>query len=118
MNEANKIDLGSVKVHKRVLAEIISSCLAEIQGIQLAPQDIASTIQGFFGIKKFPGIAVWVDKNNQLSVEVKIFVRYGVNIPAVAGQVQDMVREALEKAVDIDLKDIHVNIQGIMKTEA
>jgi len=117
MSEANKVDLGSVKVHKRVLAEIVASCMREIKGIQPAARDITGTIQEFMGLKNFPGISIWVDKNNQVTVEVKIFVRYGVNIPEVAKQTQSMIREALEKTAAVELKDVHVNVQGIMKAE-
>ncbi len=117
MSEAEKLDLGAVKVHKRVLAEIVASCVSGIKGVSLPSGDLMATVQGWLGIKRFPGISVLVDKNNQVSIEVRIAVLYGLNIPQVAKQTQDMIREAIEKTVEIDLKDVHVNIQGITKSD-
>jgi uncharacterized alkaline shock family protein YloU len=113
MKDANKIDLGSIKVHKKVLAEIAESAVQDIDGVDLIQQDIPSVIGSFFGQKSSPGITVNVDKNNQVSLEIKVTVRYGLNIPEIARQTQDAVRTAIEKTVDIDLKDVNVNIQGI-----
>ena len=115
MKEVSRVDLGSVKVHKRVLAEIVQSAIAEIKGVQLIPRDFLVTAGEFFGFKRFPGISVSVDKNNQVTIEVRVLIQYGLNIPDMAKQAQDAIREAVEKTVDIDLKEIHVNIQGIMK---
>ena len=69
--------------------------------------------QLLLGWKGFPGIIVGVDKNNQVSIEVKVQVHYGLNIPDIARHVQDAIRTAIENTVDIDLKDVNVNIQGI-----
>jgi len=113
MSEVNKVDLGSIKIHKKVLAEIAYSAVSDVKNVSLMTKDFMAGIGEFLGAKAYPGINVFLDKNNQVSIEVKIKVKYGVNIPDIARQVQDAVRDAVEKTIDIDLKDVHVNIQGI-----
>lgn len=113
MSEANKVDLGSIKIHKTVLSEITFSAISEVKGVSLVPKDFFSSVLDIFGMKNFPGISVNVDKNNQVVIEVKVIVDYGVNIPDAARQAQDVVRDAIEKTVDVDLKDVNVNIHGI-----
>lgn len=113
MKEVNKIDLGSIKVHKKVLADIASSAIKDIDGIKLVQQDLTSCLPNLWGARCLPGVVVNVDKNNQVSMEVKVVVRYGLNIQDIARQAQDVIRQAVERTVDIDLKDVNINIQGI-----
>ena len=113
MTELSKIDLGSIKIHKKVLAEIAASAVKDIDGVRLAPPDVVATLAELFGLVRIPGVVVNLDKGNQVSIEVQIFVKYGINIPDVARRAQDAVRSAIERAVDIDLKDVNINIQGV-----
>ena len=113
MKEFTKVDLGSIKIHKKVLAEIAFSAVSEIKDVKLATPDFVNRAYEFFGIKNYPGILVNVDKNNQVIMEIKVRVQYGKNIHEIAREVQDVVRAAIERAIDIDLKDVNVNIQGI-----
>ena len=117
MKETNKVDLGSIKIHKQVLAEITYAAVKDLKDVSFTAKDLMGNLGEFMGLKTYPGIFVHLDKNNQVSIEVKINVNYGVNIPDIARQVQDAIRMAIEKTVDIDLKDVHVNIQGIERRE-
>ena len=109
----NKIDLGSIQIHKKVIADIAAAALGEIDGVYLAPKNFANQMLELFVIRNFPGIIVAVDKNNQVTIEMKVFVRYGLNIPDIARQVQDVVRLAVERATDVHLREVNVNVQGI-----
>jgi len=113
MKEIQKVDLGSIQIHKHVIADIAANAIKDVKGLSLAGHDLFGKIQEFLGLKKYPGISVCVDKNNQVVVEIKVCVTYGLSIPDVAGQAQDLVREAIERTVDIDLKDVNINIRGI-----
>ena len=113
MKDSNKVDLGSIKIHKKVLADITHSAVSDIPGVKLVKEDFGHTVKDLLGMKSYPGIVITVEKNNQVSIEVKVLVRYGINIPDLARQVQDSIRKMIEKTADIDLKDVHVNIQGI-----
>lgn len=113
MTELSKIDLGSIKIHKKVLAEITASAVKEIEGVRLAPPDFVATLAELVGFTRIPGVVINVDKGNQVSIEVLMCVKYGINIPDVARRAQDAVRSAIERTVDIDLKDVNINIQGI-----
>ena len=48
-----------------------------------------------------------------MSLEIRVIIDYGINIPLVARQIQDVIQRAVEDAVDINLKEINVNIQAI-----
>lgn len=119
MKELNKVDLGSVKIHKKVIAEIANNAIQELDGIKLGKENFFNSLAELFNISSYyPGVSVAIDKNNQVVVDIKITVRYGLNIPNAAKQAQDAVRQAIEHTVDIDLKDVNVNIQGIERGQS
>ena len=108
-----RVDLGSVQIHKKVIGEIAAAALSEIDGVHLVPRDWRYQILELFGRKECPGIHVTVDKNNQVAIELKVYIRYGINIPDMAHQIQESVRQAVERTTDVHLKEVNVNVQGI-----
>ena len=117
MSQPQEIDLGSVQIHKKAIADIAHSALREIDGVYLVENDFKTTVLDLFGIKGYSGITVAEDDSRQVSVELKLVVRYGLNVPEIAREVQDIVRAAVLKAIDIHLKDVIVNVQGIEREE-
>lgn len=115
MSEIQKIDLGSVQIHKHVIADIAVNAIADVKGLSLAGNDLLGKAKEFLGIKKYPAVNVCVNKNNQVSIDVKVIITYGLSVQNVASEAQDLIREAIEQTVDIDLKDVNINIRGIIK---
>ena len=113
MRKNEKIDLGSVQVHKKVFAEIIASAMDEVDGVSLIEKNIGNKLGEMLGRKDFPGIDVKVDEGDEVTLEVQVVVRYGMNIPDAARQAQRTIKAAIDKTLDINLKDINVNVQGI-----
>ena len=109
----NKVDLGSIQIHKKVIGEIAAAALDEVDGAHLAPKDLWHQFLEMAGPKNCPGIDVTVDKDNQVTIELKVTIRYGINIPDIARQIQDVVRLAVEKTTDIHLREVNVHVQGI-----
>ncbi len=113
MDKKSNSDLGSVQVHKKVLKEIIHTAVLEIEGLTFSRKSFLKRLLQLVGIGKYCGVIVCVNGRNEVSIEVKVFIQYGLNIPMTARKVQDQVKSALEKSVQINLKNIDVNIKGI-----
>jgi uncharacterized alkaline shock family protein YloU len=113
MRENQKLDDGSIQIHKKVLADIILSVVRETDGVRLVNQSFLSKFARLLKRNIFSGISVFIDKENDVSIEASISVRYGVNIPDISRQLQESIREAIEKTTDIQLKDVHINVQQI-----
>jgi len=113
VKDENKLDLGTVRVHKKVLAEIIYSTINDINGIILVQKTVGQKIIGCFTDKSFPGIDVKLNDQGDVRIDVKLRVRYGLNIPSIAKQMQDTIKSAVSEAVDIQVAEINVNIVGI-----
>jgi uncharacterized alkaline shock family protein YloU len=113
MYQDNTVDLGIVQIHKKVIGDIAVASIKEIPGVQLATFGIIGAIAEVFGYKNYPSVSVSIDKEAQVSLEIRVIIDYGINIPLVARQIQDVIQHAVEEAVDINLKEINVNIQAI-----
>ncbi len=118
MLDNGAVDLGSVYIHKKVIGDIAAGALKEVQGVELAPFGIIGGLFALFGYKNYPGVSVFVDPEGQVSLKLRLQVEYGTNIPLVAQHIQELVRGAVEKAVDIELKEINVNIQSVERRTA
>lgn len=115
MTNTDSFNFGSVQIHKHVLAEIVASAIDGVEGIALAEEMISSKLMSFLGKKNLAGITIKTDSNNDVSLDLKVVVQYGRNIPDAALQVQEAVKDAVSKALDINLKDVNVNVQGIQR---
>ena len=114
---SSNIDLGSVQIHKKALADIAATAISDIEGVTPISKDFKDTLLDLIGQKNSPGITVTVDKNNQVSIEVKVVIRYGMNISEIARHIQDAVRVTVERTTDIILREVNVNVQGIERGE-
>jgi len=113
MSNDDKVDFGSIQIDRTVLADIAFAAISEVTGASLKPKDLHDGVLEFFGKKSYPGITVRIDKDNQVALEVKICVAYGINIPAVARDVQEIIQTKIEQVTDIIVKDVNVIIHGI-----
>jgi len=113
MKTKEELNGGSIQVHKKVLREIIYSAASEVDGVVLYKNSFLNKILRLIGIGKYSSIKIRVNNKQEVSIEVKIFIRYGLNITNVAKNVQDAIKGMIEKSVEINLKNVDVNIQGI-----
>jgi uncharacterized alkaline shock family protein YloU len=109
----DKVNLGIIQVHKRVIADMCTAAIAEVEGVSMARNAALEDICGFAGVRKNSAVDVRMDPNGQVSVVVKVVIRYGLNLADVSRRIQDVVMTAVEKMADINLKDVDVSIQGI-----
>jgi uncharacterized alkaline shock family protein YloU len=113
MRPDTKVNLGVIQVHKRVIADICAVAIHEIDGVSLARNETADGLLALFGIRNNSAVGVIVDERNQVSVIVKVNMRYGLNLSDTSRRIQDVVMTAVEKMADINLKDVDVSIRGI-----
>lgn len=113
MTAQDKINLGSVQIHRKVLVDIILSALENLDGVKIARNVSLEKILGYFGKTDDSAVKIRVNDQEEVSMEIKVIVRYGLNIPDIAREIQEAVRSAVGKTVNITLKEIHINVQGI-----
>ena len=113
--EESRTDLGTIRIHKNVIASIASLAAGEIDGVKRIGRDFKSGVLELLGKKSLLAIKVEIDKNEEVKVEVPLIIKYGFNIPDIANRAQKNVHNALEKMTNLSIKDININVQGIEK---
>lgn len=108
-------DLGTIRIHKNVIASIASLAAVEIEGIKRVGGDFKSGLLELIGKKYLSAIKVEINKNEEVSLKIPLVIKYGFNIPDIASKVQENVRNALEKMTNLSVRDININVQGIEK---
>jgi len=113
--EESRTDLGTISIHKNVIASVASLAACEIEGVKRIGGDFKTGLLELVGKKAYFAIKVQIDKNEEVNVDIPLVIKYGYNIPEVANKVQENVRRALEKMTDVLIKDIDISVQGIEK---
>ena len=111
--DESRNDLGVVRIHKNVISSISSIAAMEVEGVKSVAKNLKSGLLEIIGQKSFSAIKVDISKNEEVKVEVPLIIKYGYNIPDVAGRVQENVRQALERMSNLSVKDININVRGI-----
>ena len=104
---------GSVKISKEVIASISSVATAKVKGVYSLTKDIKDSLSEFFGKKDAaPGVKVEINGEN-FSIEVHPVVIYGYNLQEVAAEVQNSIKENVEKLSGLKVDSVIVNIEKI-----
>ena len=115
MDEA-KTDIGTVRIHKKVIASIASLAATEVEGVKRIGGNFKSSFYELLGKRFKSGIKVEIDRNNEVKLDIPLVIKYGYNLPQVASQIQENVLSALEKMTNLTVRDININIQSIERS--
>lgn len=113
--EESRTDLGTIRIHKNVIASIAAIAAMEIAGVKRVRSGFRGGILELIGKKPLTAIKVEIDKNEEVGVGIPLIIKYGFNIPDIANRVQENVRGALEKMTNLSIKDVNINVAGIEK---
>ena len=112
-NEESRNDNGIIRIHKNVIASVAAIAATEIEGVKGVGKNLSAGFLAFMGDKSAHSIKVEFDRNGDARVEIPLIIKYGFNIPEVAGKVQENARAALEKMTNVSIKDININVRAI-----
>ena len=100
---------GLIHISEDVIAELARKTIQGIPNIKTA--GLASK----FSIgRRSGGIRVSVEQTQgSVSVDAYVLVKYGQRIPDLAWDVQEKIKDNLERYTGYDVKAVNVNVQGI-----
>ncbi|MBM3243892.1 MAG: Asp23/Gls24 family envelope stress response protein [Candidatus Omnitrophica bacterium] len=113
INEETRTDLGLIRVHRDAISSIASITALDVPGVKSIRKGMKAKFIDFIGGRSSWDIRVDINKNEEVKIDIPIFVKYGFSIPEIASVVQENVRSALEKMTSLSVKDINVNVIGI-----
>lgn len=114
MKDGVNTGLGKVNIYKNVIASIVSITIKEIEGVAEIGKNFKSAIYELLGKKNNAmGITVEFDKGGSVTISIPVVIKYGFNLPEVAGKIQENIKSSVERMTDLIVKDINVDIQSV-----
>lgn len=103
-----RTDLGSVHIRNDVVCTIASLAAREVEGVVgiWSPPWLLRSFRSDSGVR----VQILED---EVRLWMSLVVEYGVNLPHVAAEVQDRVRERVEQMTQLNPAEVHVSIQEI-----
>lgn len=110
--------LGEIKVSAEVLEVIVSFATLEIGGVSGMRKNLTSDIRAMFGKNEHTkGVSLEVDEFG-IEVDIYCYFDYGVDVPKIAIQIQENVKEQIYHMTEIEIDEVHVHILGIIPKES
>ena len=106
-------DLGAVRINNDAITAIASIAATEVKGVRKMGGGIRSTLYDMLTKKtNVKGVKIQ-SVDNDVKLAVYIIVDYGVDIPRIADEVQENVKNAVEKMTGLALSEVNVVVEGV-----
>ena len=101
---------GAIHISEDVIAELARKTIQGIPHIRTS-----SKLGSKFGLgRKSEGIHVSVEPSEgYIDIDTFVFVKYGQRIPDLAWDVQEKIKDNLERYTGYNVRAVNVNVQGI-----
>lgn len=107
---------GQINVEDQVIFQYVSEEVLKYEGVSRLVGGITESFaKNIFGRDTdVQGIKVSRDGNN-ITIDIHLIAYYGVNIPQMAFDIQNSVKEVVESYTGLSVEAINVGIEGIDK---
>lgn len=107
---------GTVLISEDVVAAIVTHCISEVDGVAGLNAKPGSDILDLAGKKNWnKGLKIVIDQDNAIHINANVNIYYGHAVVDIASAVQAAVTNALEATTGVKVKDVNVNICGIIR---
>ena len=107
---------GDIVIAPRVLEKIIAIATAKVEGVySLENKSVSDSLS-----KRALGRGVYLrtQEDCQISVDIYLYLEYGVAVPKVAVAIQKAVKTAVYNMADVTLDDVNIHVVGIVTEKA
>ncbi|MDD2553721.1 MAG: Asp23/Gls24 family envelope stress response protein [Desulfotomaculaceae bacterium] len=105
--------LGTIRIADDVVKVIAGLAAIEIKGVAGMSGGLAGGIVEMLGRKNLAkGIKVEVGEK-EAAIDLSVIIDYGVRIPDIAAQIQESVKNAVERMTGLTVVEANVNVQGV-----
>ena len=101
---------GAIHISEDVIVELARKTIQGIPNIK-----IAAKFASKFGLgRKSDGVRVSVDHSEgSLAIDAYVLIKYGQRIPDLAWDVQEKIKDNLERYTGYEVNAVNVNVQGV-----
>ncbi|MFC4617949.1 Asp23/Gls24 family envelope stress response protein [Camelliibacillus cellulosilyticus] len=106
-------DLGKVEISPEVIEVIAGLAASEIDGVTAMHGGFATGVAERMGRKNY-GKGVKVDLGDEgITIDVQLYMRFGVSIPEVGRLVQENIAQTLRTMTSLEALAINIHVVGI-----
>ena len=110
--------LGDIRINHSVVASIVRLAALEVTGVVAVGGGFVDGIAEIFSKKGDErGVRVEEDEAGDYQIEVRVILRFGVELAAVATQIQERISEQVEKMTSKTVSRVNVIIDGVRTEE-
>ena len=111
--------LGEIRINHSVVASIVRLAALEVSGVSAVGGGFVDGIADIFKAKKGDerGARVDQDEVGDYQIEIRVILRFGVELATVATQIQERVAEQVEKMTSKNVACVNVVIDGVRTNE-
>lgn len=104
---------GDIRISEDVIGALATQALLSVEGVRPASAGLVANLR--LGRKGSSGVRISVSDGNPpiVQVDTYIIVKYGLRLPDISWDVQESVKEQIERYTGYAVKEVNVTIQGI-----
>ena len=107
---------GEIVIAPRVLEKIIAIATAKVDGVHSLENKRVSDRLSKRALGR--GVYLRTQEDGQISVDIYLYLEYGVAVPKVAVAIQKAVKTAVYNMADVTLDDVNIHVVGIVTEKA
>ena len=110
--------LGDIRINHSVVASIVRLAALEVGGVAAVGGGFVDGIAEIFSKKGDErGVRVEEDEAGDYKIEVRVVLKFGVELAAVATEIQQRIAEQIEKKTSKTVARVDVIIDGVRTEE-
>ena len=108
---------GRVRISEDVIAQLATKAINSVEGVSPANPGLMANLR--LGRKTINGVRISISDGDapEIVVDAYISVKYGLRIPDVCWDVQEAVKEQIERFTGYTIKGVNIYVQGISFAE-
>ncbi|WP_048764467.1 Asp23/Gls24 family envelope stress response protein [Streptococcus cristatus] len=104
--------LGEIVIAPRVLEKIIAIATAKVEGVHSFANKSMSDSLSMRTLGR--GVALHTDESDDISVDIYLYLEYGISVPTVAVAIQKAVKSAVNDMAEVELSAVNIHVAGIV----
>lgn len=104
---------GKVRISEDVIAQLATKALASVDGVSPASPGLMANLR--LGRKIVNGVRISISDGDatEIVIDAYVSIKYGLRIPDVCWDVQEAIKEQVERFTGYVIKSVNVFVQGV-----
>ena len=106
--------LGTIQIAPRVLEIIAGIAASEVDGVSKMYGTFANSVSELLGRSDYRRGVKIANDQDELAIDVDVYVEYGVSVPKVAGLIQERIKQQVALMTSLKVTEVNVHVKGIV----